>query len=557
MEIVVNSDLTVGDLIDLEQEGSLRVNHEYQRGQRWTTSQKQMFIDSIFRGYSIPAFYFHKTTAVRSGNVFFDIVDGQQRIDAIKSFSENAFELLNPNDDMSFKFPIFMKNVSCSWGGKRFNELSDNLQDQLKQHNIVAYEIITENENSIRDLFIRLQGGTPLTPQDKRDSWPGNFTEFVLTIGGKSKIDRWYGLPLFTEVAKVSSEIRRRQLAAQIFMLYWTIQKESRFCDIKSSNIDEFYHSQVDFDENSKDAKNFLAICNRLYEAFQGKPKLVGHYLIHLFLLVNNLSKEYARGWEHQLAIKWQEFESRRKQAAEDVKNNRENELNRYYYRYGQLTQTRSDNASTIRQRHAFFVEEMLNLLAPRKLDAKRAFSDLERQAVFFRDMEICQWCRMNGASRRVSWDECEIHHVVPYAQGGETEIHNAALVHRECHPKSSEDVRKFNEWWGQSESTPSDASSPKSYQAAKHTQPPDGTKLKFSYANKVHEGEYWNGKIILTLNGEERSCSSLSDASRVITGTARNGWRDWYFCLSGQDHWILADDWRKEQLAREGAAKD
>lgn len=238
MEIVVNADWTVGDLIDLEQEGSLRVNHEYQRGLRWTTSQKQMFMDSIFRGYSIPAFYFHKTKAARSGNVFFDIVDGQQRINAIKSFSEGAFALLNPNDDAGFKFPNFMKSICCPWGGKRFLELSEKLQHQLKGHNIVAYEIITDNENSIRDLFIRLQGGTPLTPQDKRDSWPGNFTEFVLRVGGKSGVDRWYGLPLFTTVAKVSSEIRRRQLVAQIFMLYWTVQKENRFCDIKSSNID-------------------------------------------------------------------------------------------------------------------------------------------------------------------------------------------------------------------------------------------------------------------------------------------------------------------------------
>jgi len=58
-----------------------------------------MFIDSIFRGYSIPAFYFHKTKAARSGNVFYDIVDGQQRIDAIKSFSEGAFALLDPDKD--------------------------------------------------------------------------------------------------------------------------------------------------------------------------------------------------------------------------------------------------------------------------------------------------------------------------------------------------------------------------------------------------------------------------------------------------------------------------
>ena len=111
--------------------------------------------------------------------------------------------------------------------GKRFLELPETLQKQLKEHNIVAYEIITDNENSIRDLFIRLQGGTPLTPQDKREFVAGQLYRICLRIGGKSGVDRWYGLPLFTEVAKVTSEMRRRQLVAQIFMLYWTIQRKT------------------------------------------------------------------------------------------------------------------------------------------------------------------------------------------------------------------------------------------------------------------------------------------------------------------------------------------
>ena len=412
----------------------------------------------------------------------------------------------------------------------------------------MVYEITTEDENSIRDLFIRLQGGIPLTPQDKRDSWPGNFTEFVLRIGGKSGVDRWYGLPLFTEIAKVSSETRRRQLVAQLFMLYWTVQKESKFCDIKSSNIDEFYHSQVDFDEESDEGKQFLNVCGKLNESFQGKPKLVGHYLIHLFLLVSFLVKEYARGWEYQLAAKWQEFESRRQQAAEDVKNNRETEFNRYYYRYGQLTQTQSDNASTIRQRHAFFVEEMLKLLSPKKLDTKRSFSNLERQTVFFRDMEICQWCRMKGINRSVSWDECDIHHVVPYAQGGPTELHNAALVHRECHPKKPPDIEEFRDWWKQAGLIYVGPSTKGRRRSTRRVSPPDGTRTRFSFGDKVHSGEFLDGKVVLNINGEKKTCRSLSDASHAIAGNSRNGWRDWYLCLPGQEQWILANDWRREQ---------
>lgn len=547
MQIRIESEWTVGQLIEFEREQVLRVNHEYQRGLRWTETQKRMFIDSIFRGYSVPAFYFHKkqTSTAPFQNTHFDIVDGQQRVNAIYSYSEGAFSLLDPSEDSNFRFPNFVKDIPCPWGGRRFGELSEELQTQLRNHKVVVYEITTENENSIRDLFIRLQGGTPLTPQDKRDSWPGNFTEFVLKVGGKSGVDKWFGLPLFKEVAQVSNESRRRQLVAQIFMLFWTVRNEMKFCDIKSANIDEFYHAQVDFDERSSEARRFEKICGTLHEALQGKPRIVGHYLIHLFLLADSLLQEYAHRWEHQLAARLFEFDKRRRKTADDMRNRRETENERYYTEYGQLTQTRSDDSNTIRRRHAFFAEEMLKLINPTKLDSVRSFSDFERKTIFFRDMEICQWCRMKGNSRRVSWEECEIHHVTPFAHGGSTDIGNAALVHRDCHPKSEADVDEFREWWQGSPSSP-DGDREQPTEISRDFPPPDGTKAKFEYRGQQHLGEIRDGKLELVGNHDGVSHKSFSSASCDITGTSRNGWRDWQLKLPGKDAWILADEWRK-----------
>ena len=456
------------------------------------------------------------------------------------------FPLLDPSEDLGFRFPNFVKDAPCPWGGKRFSELPEELQNQLKNHKVVVYHITTKNDNSIRDLFIRLQGGIPLTPQDKRDSWPGNFTEFVLKVGGKSGVDRWFGFSLFKEIAKVSNESRRRQLVAQVFMLFWMVRKEKKFCDIKSANIDVFYHSQVDFDDESDDAKRFERICKKLEDALHGKPRIVGHYIIHLFLLTDSLLDEYTQGWEPHLANKLFEFDKRRQKAAEDIRNRRETENERYYSEYGQLTQTRSDDANTIRRRHAFFAEEMLKLLSPKKLDAARSFSDLERKTMFFRDMEICQWCRMNGNSHRVLWDECDIHHVSPHVEGGATDVANAALVHRDCHPKSQPDVDKFRDWWYGSDSvTPEPGGKSGRRKVGRQFPPPDGTRAKFEYRGQLHLGESREGKLVLTGSHEGIVCKSFSEASREITGTTRNGWRDWYLCLPGEETWLLADEWR------------
>ena len=545
MKVNVEIEWTVGYLIDLQRKNILQVNHEYQRGLRWTDMQKRMFIDSIFRGYSIPAFYFHKnqTSAGPITNTYYDVVDGQQRINAIYSYSEGAFSLINPSDDSGFRFPISVKNSPCPWGGKRFDELSDELQRKLKEHKVTVYELVTNEENHIRDLFIRLQGGTPLTPQDKRDSWPGNFTEYVLKIGGKSGVEKWPGVPLFKEILKPVNESRRRQLVAQVFILFWTLRNKKKFCDIKSSTIDEFYHAQVGFDDQSHDAKKFNKICRKLDDALHGRPRVFGHYIIHLVLFADSLLEEYAQGWEPHLASKLNEFDKRRRKAAEAEKNGEKTEYRRYYTEYGQLTQTQSDIANTIRRRHALFSEEMLKLLSPTKLDPKRDFSEFERQTVFFRDLELCQWCRMNGEHRRVSWDECDIHHVTPHSKGGVTEISNAALVHRDCHPKNEVDVDDFRNWWRHRATTPPEKPSPETPNPRSNSLPPDGTRVKFEFDGQVHFGVVQERK--LHLSSGAIICDSFSRASGEISGTSRNGWRDWHLKLPGESNWILADEWR------------
>ena len=550
MEVKVESEWTVGNLIEWKRNNLLQVNHEYQRGLRWTDIQKCMFIDSIFRGYSIPAFYFHKheISAGPLGGKHYDIVDGQQRINAIYDYSQDDFALLAPCDDSKFRFPNFVKDDPCPWGGKRFGEISEELQDKLKNHKIVAYEITTENNNEIRDLFIRLQGGTPLSPQDKRDSWPGNFTEFVLKVGGKSGVARWYGFPLFKEISKVSNDSRRRQLVAQIFMLFWTVRKENRFCDIKSANIDDFYHSQVDFNETSDEGQRFKKICEKMHETLKGKPRIVGHHLIHLFLFIDSLVSEYVSGmWEPHLASRLNEFEKRCREAANANKNNTETEHRRYYTEYAQWTQTRTDNADTIRRRHAFFSEEMLKLLPLKKLDPKRSFSEFERETVFFRDRELCQPCRMSGNDHKLLWEECDIHHVTPHKDGGATRFENAALAHRDCHPKDEQAVREFRTWWESRGPYSRDSGSSMPNGSRRNNvgnrsfPPPEGTRARFTYNDRVYSGKIHSEKLVV--NGSRYN--SFSEASREITNTSRNGWRDWELLLRDEEDWILANEWR------------
>ena len=178
--------LTVRDLVELRKENIMVPNPEYQRGEVWTPDQQRKLIDSVLRDYQLPIIYLHdiKKTVAGKTQERLEIIDGQQRTSALRNFIEGAFPLFNVDDEKA-KFPAFLQKYDCPWGGKNFDGLSNELQSKLLETKLpVAF---------IRDLFVRLQSGRPLNPQEKRDSYPGEFTEFILKLGGKPAIPRFPG----------------------------------------------------------------------------------------------------------------------------------------------------------------------------------------------------------------------------------------------------------------------------------------------------------------------------------------------------------------------------
>ena len=382
---MIDTDISLKDIYNMSGRNVLMVNREYQRGETWTKLQKQMFIDSLLRGYHAPAFYFHYKTTIFNDlqNNIIEIIDGQQRVAAICAFLDDGFALLEPNDDRGFRFPNFVKGRPCGWGGRRFSELDKDIREELLDHKLVAYEIRTDDDNEVRDLFIRLQGGVPLTPQDKRDAWPGHFTEFVLTAGGKEGVDKWHGWDFFKNCVKQKDQDKRRMLVAQSYMSFHYHRHHKIFRDIKSAYIDQFYHEQIDFDKESELSQIFKKICELLYEEFQGHPKLLGHHIIHLILLIDGLLKDYPNHWRRKIAKALSEFKDRCEEGKQaNKKGDVENEYFSYYQNYVQWTSRSSDAAFAIRVRHVFFVTKMLEILQLAPKDGKRFFSEIQREAV-------------------------------------------------------------------------------------------------------------------------------------------------------------------------------
>ena len=429
---------TIEKLVELKQSGMLSVNPEYQRAAVWSLSQKKKLVDSILRGYPIPLFYLHhveKKVGPFTNNTI-DVVDGQQRINAICDFAEGAFKLFHPKDDAArARFPTFIERAPCPWGSLGYRELPPDLQQRFLDTHLSVAIVKTDDMNEARDLFVRLQAGMPLNSQEKRDAWPGGFTEFVLRTGGKPEIARYPGHDFFRLTGARSPKDRgkARQLAAQMAMLYFVhFDGEPKFCDLNAKALDDFYYRNLDFAPDSDRAKEFVRVLDKVAGLLgdKNRSKLIAHEAIHLVLLVGALMHEYAPSWEAKLGDAFDSFRYNLA-AAKKVKTESPSP---YWTRYGQWTRVNSDKADNIQRRHEFFAEKMLAELAAIPKDPVRLFGRLEREIIYYRDQKRCATC--NGT---VSWIDAEIHHVTEHWKGGKTTVGNGRLVHSVCHPKGKD----------------------------------------------------------------------------------------------------------------------
>jgi hypothetical protein len=436
--------LTIADVLKLKSQQMLFPNPEYQRGAVWTPSQKKKLVDSVLRGYPIPLIYFHHIRQQAGGLVSerFEIIDGQQRINALSDFHDGAYKLFDPvKDEAVARFPDFIKKQPCPWGGKSFHDLSEDLRTKFLEMLLRIVKIETHEPNEARDLFVRLQAGMPLNSQEKRDAWPGQFTDFVLGLAGKPGVPRYPGHDFFNDLMrakKVQDRGKFRQLAAQIAMLFLTRRRGKSFRDINAPAIDDFYYENLGFDATSGDAQRLVEILDKLTALFRDgkRSKIIGHEAIHLVLLVDTLLDDYTHSWEPRFASAFDTFRQNLAQAKSTLDDSNPSE---YWTKYGVATRVNSDRAENIQRRHEFFAAKMYELLQPQMKDPQRLFGALERELIYYRDRKRCGDC-----DGEVVWDDAEFHHVQQHSLGGKTTLENGALVHSQCHPKGAAATQKF-----------------------------------------------------------------------------------------------------------------
>lgn len=145
-------DPPVKSLVTEIREGDLIVRPSFQRNAVWDKKRKSKFIESILLNIPIPNLFF-----ADDDDQIKVVVDGQQRLLALKDYIENDF-------------PLKGLEVLHQLNGKRFSDLVDRQRRIINNRTLRCLVISAKSDSEIRfEVFERLNtGGVPLNAQEVR-----------------------------------------------------------------------------------------------------------------------------------------------------------------------------------------------------------------------------------------------------------------------------------------------------------------------------------------------------------------------------------------------------
>ena len=389
----------------------------YQRGLVWSRPQKQLFIDSLIRDFDIPKLYLRRTTDTDS-QYEWEVVDGQQRLKAIWEFIGNEFPVSRDAD------PVGGHEI----GGKRFNDLHDDVQEQLQGYELNIVELEESEDQEIQEMFIRLQNGVPLNAAEKRNAISGPVRDFVSNIASSHDL-------ITNSIEFQNRRYAHDEIVAQ--MLF--IEMNGGLAHITPTKLRDMYEDSDGFSPNSKCARKFRKVLNFLAQAFPNRhPELTKTNSLSLYIVASEALDRYSLSNRAKGFTKWfVEFEKRRIANQDLPEDEMDPEMREYQTAI--LQGTLSLTSQNVRR--DFLMKDLLaNMPSLRALDSQRQFTHEQRQVIYRKANGKCVNPNENpDCVEDCTWDNFHADHITPFSAGGKTSVENGQLLCPSCNLKKSD----------------------------------------------------------------------------------------------------------------------
>lgn len=404
--------------------GPLNLEPEFQRSSVWSKSERSKLMDTILRGYPLPAVVFYKHRDSESHRQVYDAIDGKQRIESILQF---LGEMKGKDKDFEAVFTHVEDDeevsVKSTWR---------HLHDSNKK-SILRYEMpvvwLDGNPSEVREVFVRINStGKALSKQEIRKA-------------------KYFKSGFLKEMTKVAASVRSKLLKMEVLseaqimrmkdiefvselvlsVMYNAVQDKKRILDRAMTP------NGVDLRSLGKAVRRFKSALKRvnriLPDIYETRYTKAADFYTLVVLWARFEEEGLALDSKKACAVAGallREFGHRADVAYENIRNGLGTD-DRLALAYVQTVREGGDAASHRREREKILRELLHDVFLDK--DTQRTFSDVQRRIIWDASKKkCCSWC-----GKTLKWGDFEIDHIVPFSKGGKTSLANSALIHKKC----------------------------------------------------------------------------------------------------------------------------
>lgn len=267
----------IADLI--ADRNGVNLRPEYQRRLRWTNQQKSLLIESLLLNVPVPPVFFYENDLAR-----YEVMDGQQRLNAIKEFLNNEFTLRG-------------LQIISSLNGRSYAKLPPRVKRSLDRASISAIVLLQESQGKIRKagsgrfyelrrfVFERLNtGGKRLSAQEIRNAiYGGEFNDLIVALSRNEMFTRIWSIPPYTkadpndyyeEEARQKNTLYKTMGDCQLVLRFFALESDEHIQGSMKSMLDRCMERNIDCTkaEAERLGKRYLERLALADLLFDGRP---------------------------------------------------------------------------------------------------------------------------------------------------------------------------------------------------------------------------------------------------------------------------------------------
>lgn len=262
---------------DLIEKGEvLNLRPEYQRRLRWSTAQKSKLIESLLLNIPVPPVFLYESDAAR-----YEVMDGQQRLNAVKEFLAGDFALTS----LTVLKPL---------NGIRYSRCPPRIKRALDRASLSAIVLLLESDaesaqnrltmtDMRRFIFDRLNtGGTKLNPQEIRNALnPGPLNRIIIDLTRHDLFTRVFDIPPYVEAdpndyyenpQRQKNTLYSSMADCQLVLRYFALKDEENIRGSMKSMLDRAMEADITDAQAETLKQEYIDRFSFLYALFDSKP---------------------------------------------------------------------------------------------------------------------------------------------------------------------------------------------------------------------------------------------------------------------------------------------